>query len=370
MSEWTPRSGGRLLELGSILEPLAPFADRLTVVSGLENTHAYGPVHAITPGTWLSCASPRAAGSPRHGITVDQLAAEHLGRDTPLPSLELAAEPALPISAGAWAGEYAESFGSTLSFRGSSDPLPMESDPRRVFDRLFGAGTSVDARAAGSPRPASVLDLVADDAAAVRRRLGPADRAVLATYLDAVRGVERRVALSGGEETHADRVALQFDLLALAFQADITRVATFMMAAETSRVTYGHLGVAEPFHLVSHHQNEPAKIDSLVRIQRHHTELFARFVRRLAEVGDGDGTLLDRSILLYGSNMSDSHRHDHFPLPAAVVGGGEGALRGGQHVVYPDRTPLANLHVTLLQRAGVPVETFDPFIAYTEATRP
>jgi hypothetical protein len=345
MNEWTPADAGRLVELGRILEPLAAFKHRLTIVSGLENRHAYGPVHAITPGTWLSGVSPRASGDRSQGMTADQIAAQHIGRGTSLPSIEVATEETKRIGAGAWEGDYSDSLGTTVSFRGSSAPLPMEFSPRNLFDKLFAAGG----------RSRSVLDLVAADTADLQKRLGAADRAVLCRYLDTVRDVERR--LETPEDSFAERLRLMFDMIALAFQADITRVASFMMAAETSQMTYGQVGVPDPFHLLSHHQNDPAKIERLIRIQSYHTRVFATFVRTLADMPDGDGSMLDRSLILYGSNMSNSHAHDHFPLPLAVLGGGCGKLRGGQHLRYPDRTPISNLLLTMVQRAGVPVES-------------
>ena len=389
MDEWTPAS----LELRRILEPLAPFRHRLTVVSGLENRHAYGPVHAITPGTWLTGQSPRNSGEaspkrarrrgeaqalgaeagPRRGATVDQLAAEHLGQDTPVSSLAVATEETKTIGAGVWQDEFDESYGTTISFRRAHDPVPMECRPCAVFDRLFRPTPPHKVRVAGS-----ILDLVAADTARLRKRLGPADRAVLGEYLERVRDVEHRVHLrsesfggqvsrhseSVGEPAQAEaanqfkeRMALMFDLIALAFRADVTRVASVMMAAETSSMTYDHLGVPESFHLLSHHQNDPETIAKLVRIQAFHTRMFAAFVRTLAELPDGDGSILDRSLILFGSNMSNSHAHDHFPLPLAVIGGGCGTLRGGQHLRYPDHTPMSNLLVTMLHRAGVPVQS-------------
>jgi len=329
MREWSPD--------GRILQPLAPFANRLTIVSGLENRHAYGPVHAITPGTWLSGAVG--------GVTADQLAAEHLGCDTPLPSIAVATEQATKICAGVWEGKYEESYGTTISFRKDA-PVPMEFRPRTVFDTIY-------QRASGST---SVLDLVADDTASLRKRLGPSDRLALGDYLDTLREVERRVDNkdeAGVEESFVRRMTLMFDLIALAFRADITRVATVMIAAEASSMTYDHLGVSDSFHLLSHHQNDPQKIEKLVRIQAFHTRMFAGFIRTLSELPDGDGTILDRSTVLYGSNMSDSHAHDHFPLPLALVGG---RLPGGQHLSCPDRTPISNLLLTVLRRAEVPVD--------------
>jgi len=367
MNEWTPATVGRRVELGKILEPLTPFKDRLTIVSGLENRHAHGPVHAITPGTWLSCVSPRGSGDSLQGATADQIAAQQIGQDTPLPSIQVATEETKRIGAGPWEGEYSDSYGTTISFRSPSMPLPMEFRPRQLFNKLFVQGTTAEERAIRVRRSSSVLDLVAADAADLRRQLGPADRARLRAYLETVRDVERRVekaearARSSGEsparvaKAFADRMNLMFDMIALAFQADITRVASFMMAAETSQMTYDHLGVKDQFHSLSHHQNDPAKIAKLVRIQSYHTRVFAAFLRKLAELPDGDGSILDRSLILYGSNMSNSYAHDHFPLPLAVIGGGCGKLRGDQHLRYPDRTPLSNLLLTMLHRAGVPV---------------
>ena len=379
MNEWATATGGGLT-LGRILRPLAPYRHRLTVVSGVENTHAYGPVHALTPGTWLSGCSPRRSGdaSPKSepggdgvmvGATADQLAADHLGRDTPLPSLSVAAEEPRPLGAGIWEGEYHESYGTTLSFRRAQAPLPMVFRPRDVFDAMFPGGASVDAPGRGAPGT-SILDRIAGDARALRNRLGPSDRTALADYFDTIREVERRVDASTcagpaeavstdeGQAAAADRfrqrLTLMFDLVALAFRADVTRVAAVMMAAEASAMTYEHLGVSGSFHLLSHHQNDPEKIEQLVRIQAFHTETFARFVGTLAALPDGDGTILDRTLMLYGSNMSNSHAHDHFPLPLAVVGGDGGLRCEGRHLRCPDRTPIASVLLTLLHRAGVP----------------
>jgi hypothetical protein len=370
MDAWTPAADGPLTTLGPILEPLAPFADQLTIVSGLENRHAYGPVHAITPGTWLSGATARQDQGREHGITADQIAADRLGRDTRLSSLELAAEEPRIIGTGAWAAAYREGCSATISLRAASVPLTMEVSPRRAFDRLFASGSTTDTAAAAARPRRSVLDLVAADAAALPGRLGARDRTTLREYLDTVRDVERRVerieamppgdreSAAEAESAFTERQTLMFDLVALAFRADATRVASLMMAAETSAMTYGHLGAPDSFHALSHHQYDPAKREALARIQRHHTQLFAGFVRALAASPDGDGSLLDHALILYGSNMSDSHAHDHFPLPLAVVGGGCGQLGGGRHVRYPDRTPISNLLFTLLDRAGVRVTTF------------
>jgi hypothetical protein len=242
----------------------------------------------------------------------------------------------------------------------------MDCGPRNVFDRLFASGATAAERAT---RGTSILDLITGEASNLRKRLGRSDRVVLRDYLDTIRDVEHRVdraepwlpdseaSASDVATSFAQRMSLMFDMIALAFQADITRVASFMMAAETSQMTYDQVGVPDAFHLLSHHQNDPAKIEKLVRVQAYHTRVFASFVQKLAELPDGDGSLLDRSLILYGSNMSDSHAHDHFPLPLAVIGGACGKVHGGQHQRCPDHTPAANLLLTMLHRCGVPVES-------------
>jgi hypothetical protein len=366
MNAWTPAAEGPITTLPPILRPLAPFAERLTVVSGLENRHALGPVHALTPGTWLSGRSPREPIAPGQGGSADQLAAAHLGGDTLLASIEVAAEEPRAIGTGGWDASQWHGLGATISLSEEAAPRAMEVSPRRVFDRLFSVSATSDP-ATTSRR--SVLDRVADDAARLPRRLGPRDRSTLSDYLDNVRDVERQVehldahatasleSTAELEEAFTARQRLMFDLIALAFRADVTRVASFMMAAETSDMTYGHLGVSEAFYQLSHHRYDPGRLDALVRIQHHHTRLLSGFVRTLAESADGDGSILDRTVILYGSNMSDSHAHDHFPLPLAVVGGPQ-TTGHGMHVRHPDRTPMTRLLVSLLERSGVPAPSF------------
>jgi hypothetical protein len=299
------------------------------------------------------------------GITADQLAAQHLGQEVPLASIELATEEAKKIGAGPWEGDFSSSYGGTISFRSSSTPLPMENSPRVLFDKLF--ATAGTAMSGAGPGRASALDRVAGAAVDLQRTLGPADRATLREYFDALREVERRVVTAevrlgssiespaGRAQSFVDRMQLFFDMIGLAFQADITRVASFMLAAEASDMTYSGLGVSASFHELSHHQNDPVKLEKLVRIQRYHTQALAAFVRKLSDLTDGDGSLLDHSLILYGSNMSNSYTHEHAGLPLAVIGGGCGHLRGGQHVRYGEGTPVSNLLLTLLDRAGVPV---------------
>jgi hypothetical protein len=370
MSHWTPQTVGTGFDLPAVLAPLAPFQSQLTVVSGLENKHAYGPTHAITPGTWMSGVSPRVSHDPHGGVTADQVAAQHIGQETPFPSLEVATEE--PIGGGACDRNYGCSYGATISFRTPTTPLPMEFNPRKLFQRLFGQGDTAEERAALAAEYASILDAIADKAGALERRLGAQDRVVVSDYLESVREIERRVqkleardlshielpnAPVGIPNSFDEQLHLMFDIIGLAFQAALTRVVSFMMAAEVSNMTYNHVGVSDAFHALSHHQNNAAKLERLLRVQTYHSRVFAQFVQKLADMPDGDGSMLDHSMLLYGSNMADSNAHDHFPLPSAIVGGGCGAIRGNQHLRYPDRTPVSNLMLTVLQRAGVPVES-------------
>ena len=370
MEQWTPAAEGKAFDLPAILKPLTPFQKQLTIVSGLENKPAIlPPVHAVNPGTWLSCVSPRPTQEPHGGVTIDQMAAAQIGQDTPLPSLEVATEGR--GGGGACDRNYGCSYGGTISFRTPSTPLPMESDPRKLFERLFGQGDTPQERKAITRQYSSILDLVSREAADLQKTLDTPDRARLGDYLESVREIERRVQKMEAQDLTAldlpdvpvstnfdQRLNLMFDMIALAWQANLTRVFTFMMAGEGSNMTYNHIGVSDAFHPLSHHQNDKARKERLVKIQTYHADVFAKFLAKLAKMPDGDGSMLDHSILLYGSNMSNSNAHDEFPLPTIVLGGGCGKLKGGQHLKYEDKTPLANLHLTLLERAGVPVDKF------------
>jgi hypothetical protein len=369
MDQWTPAAEGTGFELTPILKPLAPFQKQVTIVSGLENKGAIAPpVHALSPGTWLSCVTPPEGQEPHGGVTVDQLAAAHLGQDTPLPSLELASE-GRGGNGNACDRNYGCSYGATISFRTPTTPLPMESDPRKLFERLFGQGDTPQERKAIAKQYSSILDLVTSEAADLRKNLDAQDRARLGDYLESVREIERRVQKMEERDltsldlpdvpvgsTFDQRLTLMFDMIALAYQANLTRVFSFMMAGEGSNQTYNHVGVSDAFHPLSHHQNDKTRKEKLVKIQTYHTQAFAKFLAKLAAMPDGDGSMLDHSILLYGSNMSNSNAHNHFPLPTLVAGGGCGKLKGGQHLKYPDQTPLSNLLLTLLDRAGVHVD--------------
>ncbi|HEY5667213.1 MAG TPA: DUF1552 domain-containing protein [Gammaproteobacteria bacterium] len=368
--QWTPSQTGRDFEFTPILEPLERYRDQLTIVSGLSNQHAYGPVHAITPATWLSSVSPRKSQDPLGGVTADQIAAAQIGQNSPLPSLEIATE--VEGGAAACDSAYGCSFVRTISFRTPTTPLPMEVNPRKLFRRLFGQGDSPEERELLTARRSSILDLIAEETEALRRVLGGGDQAKLDDYLDSVREIERRIAILEDSDISSldlpdapigvpadfnEHIDLMFDLLVLAFEANLTRIATFMMAAEVSDQTYNHIGVRDAFHPLSHHQNNPGKLARLTQVQAYHSEVFARFLERLRSTPDGDGSMLDNSILLYGSNMSDSNAHTHDDLPLAVVGGGAGRLNGGTHIREPDGTPISNLVLTLLQRAGVEIES-------------
>jgi hypothetical protein len=371
MDKWTPGKEGADFDLPPIIASLAPFQKRLTIISGLENKSAIAaPVHAITPGTWLSCVPPRISHDPLSGVTIDQMAAQAIGQDTPIPSLEVATEE--QGGEGSCDRNYGCSYGKTISFRTPSTPLPMEHNPRKLFQQLFGQGDNAEERAALGRENQSVLDLVRHDAADLSKTLGPRDQALLDDYLSTVREIERRVqkvahrdlkgmqlpdAPAGIPTQFDEHMKLMFDMMALALQANLTRVMTFMMAAEVSNQPYTFIGVSDAFHPLSHHSNNAQKLDRLAKVQAFNTRMFAGFVKKLAEMPNGEGTMLDQSVILFGSNMSNSNLHDHFPLPTALLGGGCGKLKGNQHLRYPDHTPIANLHVALLNRMGIPTKS-------------
>jgi len=364
MDRWTPSGAGDTLKLSPILSPLEKFKKYVSSFGNLENAASAGSVHTLNPATWLSAKRPDGVGShPHMTATLDQVIAKSIGQDTPLPSLELASETTVQSAAGG-GGSY-----TTLSFRDAESPLPMEYNPRKVFLGLFGEGDTPEERAFISRQNRSVLDLISDRTKKLQSELGSNDRAVLDGYLETVREIDRRAQKAGatnlsslkipnapvGElEDFAEQVKLQFDLLALAFQADLTRVATYIMVAEGTNRTYCHIGVPDAFHPVSNHANDLERIAKLVKIQTWHVEKFSEFVAKMAATPDGDGSLLDHSIFMYGSNMSNSDLHNNYPVPNILVGGGNGKMKlGGQHILLPERTPIANLHLTVLQKAGI-----------------
>jgi len=375
MDRWTPKTEGAGFEFTPILQPLEPFRDYLNVVSGLGHKAAdTTAVHSLSPTTWLSGVRPKPTqGVDAYaGVTADQFAAAKIGQDTMLPSMELGTEDHSGLI-GACDRDYGCIYMNTLSWRTPTMPLPMEINPRRVFERMFGQGGSAAERAARTRQERSILDALLQQAGDLQRKLGPQDRGTVDEYLENVREIERRVQRAGVEQagrnldipeapagipySYEDHVKLMYDLLALAWQADITRVFTFMVAREVSNRTYPQVGVSEGHHAISHHQNRAEKLDKNVKIQTYHTGLFAGFLEKLRSTPDGNGSLLDNSIILYGSNMSNSNAHNHFPLPNLVIGGGAGRLKGGRHLRYPDHTPMTNLLLTILDKAGVEMDS-------------
>lgn len=373
-SRWAPAAGDRLGELPFILSPLAPVKQHVTVVGNTELRNAYPGTHATSNSAFLSAARAKLTESADYflGTTADQVAARHISRDTPLPSLELSMD--LMALAGQCDNGYACVYQNNLSWSSPTTPLPSEAHPRVVFERLFGDGATGAERRASLRARASLLDSVTDELTSLRNQLGPADRAKLAQYLDTVREVERRIRRAeaaarenplpdvarpaGVPASYADHARLMFDLQVLAFQGDVTRVVTFQLARETSNRTYPEVGVPDPHHPLSHHGNDPAKVEKIARINRFHVSLFAEFLAKLRATREADGTLLDHSLLLYGSGMGNPNVHDHDDLPVLVAGGAAGRMRGGRHVRLARPTPLADVHLTLLDKVGVRIDSF------------
>jgi hypothetical protein len=359
MDRWSPKQAGTDYEMSPILEPLSPYRDYLTIVSGLRNKPAESPEpHGYIERTWLSCVAPWDAGvaGPEAGVTADQMAARHIGQETRLPSLELTTA----------------QVGAQLAWRTPKQSLPQEGNPRNVFYKLFGQGDTDEERAAILVETGSILDRVKTQADRLQADLGTGDRAVVSDYLDSVREIERRVQMASEQDTSALAIPdapvgipndldahfkLMFDLMGLAFQADLTRVITFSMDREASMRTYTNLGISEGFHPLSHHGNNPDKQARLVQIQTYHTQMFAGFIEMLAAAREGDGTVLDHSTILFGSNMSNSDRHNNDPLPSAILGRAHGRIKGGQHLSYPQDTRFSDLLVTLFDRTNIPVES-------------
>jgi len=374
MDKWTPSSEGTGWEFTPVLKPLEPLRDSMNVLTGFGHRAAdTSAVHSLSPTTWLSGVRPKPTqGVDAYaGITVDQIAAQHLGQETQLPSLELATEDHAGLL-GACDRDYGCIYMNTLSWRTHTTPMPMEINPRKVFDRLFGGGSTPEERLARTEEDRSILDAVLDETNKLKKNLGKHDQATVSDYLDSVREIERRIQNSavqvrsdiqlpdepvGIPYSYEQHLNIMYDLMALAYQANITRVISFMVAREESNRTYPQVGVPDGHHATSHHQNRPEKLEKLVRIQGFHTAQLARFLTRLKNTPDGDGSLLDHSIILYGSNMSNSNLHNHFPLPTLVAGSGYGQIKGGRHLKYPDHTPMANLLLTMMAKANIPMES-------------
>ena len=375
MDKWTPATEGAGFEFTPILKPLEPFRDRLNVVTGLGHKAAdTTAVHSLSPTTWLSGVRPKATQGVDAfaGVTADQIAAQAIGQDTILPSMELATEDHSGLI-GSCDRDYGCIYMNTLSWRTPTTPMPMEINPRKVFERMFGQGGSAAERLARIQEDRSILDAITKEASSLQLRLGPSDRQTMNQYLENVREIERRIQRaekSQGDESlvlpsrpagvpfdSEEHVRLMYDLMAVAYQANITRVITFMVSREVSNRTYPQVNVNDGHHAISHHQNRADKMEKNVRIQTFNVGMFAAFVEKLKNTPDGDGSLLDHIVLLYGSNMSNSNAHDHFPLPNLVLGGAAGRLTGGRHLRYADHTPMTNLLVTVLDKAGVKQET-------------
>jgi len=374
---WLPKGAGAGFEWSPILAPLEPFRDRVVVITGLASRPAEalgdgGGDHSRGSGGYLTGVHVlRSDSLVEAAVSMDQIAAKAFERETQLSSLQLTVDANNLV--GSCDVGYSCAYSNTISWLTPTLPLMAENDPRVVFERLFGSSDSTDERVRVSRlrRDRSILDSVTARVRKLQRQLGPADNTKVNDYLESLRDVERRIhkaeEQSSREVPEVDRpagvpdafdehVRLLYDLQLLAYQCDLTRVVTFMYGREQSARTYPQIGVPDPHHQLSHHQNDPEKLAKCTSIQKHHVTLFSAYLEKLRATPDGDGSLLDHAIILFGSGLSNSDRHTHGPLPTLVAGGGAGTIKGGRHLVYPDGTPLTNLHVTLLDKMGVPVE--------------
>jgi hypothetical protein len=373
-ARWTPPGQGKLDELSPILAPLKPVKDQVTVITNTRLQNAYPGTHDTSNSAFLSAASSKHTESSDYflGTTVDQIAAQQMGRDTQLASLQIAMD--LNPLAGVCNNGYACVYQNCLSWSSPTTPLPSEAHPRVVFERLFGEGGTADARRSALRYRSSLLDSFTKDIARMKQRVGAPDRVRLDQYLDSVRQVEREIERGeqavtenktpdldrpvGVPAAFADHAKLMFDLQILAFQADITRVIAFQLTREQSNRTYPEIGVPDPHHPTSHHGNDPVKVAKIAKINTYHVSLFSDFLQRMKSTPDGDGSLLDHSIYLYGSGMGNPSLHDHENLPILVAGGAATGLKGGRHIRYEKGTNLANLHLTLLDRVGIHLDSF------------
>jgi hypothetical protein len=369
---WNPKATGEGFEFSPILKPLEPFRDSLVVVSNLTRAGTSAGDHAVSAAGWLTgvYAKRTEAEDVRASTTIDQLVAKHIGQETPFPSLEVATED-FTSYVGACTVGYSCVYANTISWSSPTTPLPMEINPRVVFERMFGEPGTSQQRAERRRRDVSILDLVTKDAADLRQHLGAGDRVRLNEYLDNVREIERRIqraelhtatelptpdAPVGVPESLEEHIGLMFDLLAVAYQADLTRVFTFMMARELSQRTYPQIGVPDQHHGVSHHGNDPEKIAKVTKINIYHARLFAKFLEKLRSTPDGDGSLLDHSLIFYGGGMGNPNQHATGPLPMAIAGGGVG--KGNRHLALAPETPVGNLWLTVANRFGADIDKF------------
>jgi len=373
MKKWTPATEGAGFELSEILQPLKPFYDQINVISGLESAQAYGSGatanHNRSAASFLSAAHAETGAQPHLGVTIDQVVAQKIGQDTPLPSIELTIEES-SVSCG---DGLSCSYRDTISWQGPSSPLPMQNNPQVVFERLFGDGNTAEQRATRRNQSLSLLDSVTGEASSLKLKLPAADRSRLDQYLTDVREIERRVQKAGQQlsedldvpsaptgvpkdvEAH---IKLMFDLQVLAWQAEITRVSTMLLAKELSNAVYPKSNVRDAFHILSHHSNIQESIDRFTVLNRYHVTLLAYLLEKLKATPDGDGTLLDHTMLLWGSAMSDGNQHNHTDLPIILAGGASGRLKGGRHLKNPRTTPLANLLIAMLDKLDIPAEKF------------
>jgi len=374
MSRWTPKNTGRDFTFSEILQPLEPFRAQINVISNLTHPLAYGAGgatgnHNRSSASYLSGAKAAVGALPRLGITVDQVAAKYLGQDTPLPSLEVMIEDS-SMSCGEG---LSCAYRNTLSWQSELSPLPMQNNPQVLFEQLFGDGANDQQRSARRAQALSLLDSVTDQINGLDRRLPAADRERLDRFVTDVREIERRIA-QAGERTDSKvtlpakphgipddvevHIQLMYDLLALAWQTEITRISTFMIAKELSNAVYPKSGVRDSFHILSHHSNNEDNKARFAVLNRYHSSLFAYFLNKLNKLPDGDGTLLDHSLILYGSGMSDANSHNHDPLPIVLAGRAGGTLQGNRHLVQPEHTPMSNLLLAMLQKMGCHEEHF------------
>ena len=377
MSQWTPSADGVNFELSPTLQGIKGFRDRLSVFTGLDNFPGtdqgdVGGQHPRSAPGFMSAvhAKPTEGADLQAGTTIDQIIAAKICTDTKLPSLELTVDRIDVV--GACDHGYACAYMNCMSWRTPTTPLPSETNPRFVFERMFGVGSTVQERLARAKEDRSLLDELTEEIADLRRSVGARDRAKLSEYFDAVRDVEQRIVKAestnsdfavpdqpvGVPSTFKEYVELLFDLQALAFQADITRVSTLMMARENTGRAYPEIGVAEAHHATSHHDNNPEKLAAYAKINSYHIQMLNYFLKKLDSIKDGDGTLLDRTAVLMGSGMSDGNVHNNYNVPAIVVGGKALGIRGNRHVRYPKGTPLANLMLGMTDRYGVHLDKF------------
>src|SRR6187399_2285767 len=373
VEQFVPAKEGSDFEMTTILKPLEAFKDQLVVISNMVRAEPSNN-HAVSSGSWLTGTRPKRTDGPdfRIGTSIDQIVAQQIGQDTTFPSIEVATEDFSGLL-GACDPGYSCAYMNTLNWASPTTPLPMEINPRVMFERMFGGGSTAEERMARMSTNRSILDFVASDLKDLQSGLGASDRSRLNDYLENVREIERRIQQAmtqtkiqadvpaepvGVPESFEEHVSLMYDLLAVAYQADLTRVFTFMVAREVSQRTYPNLGLTEPHHAISHHSNRPEQIVKHTRLNVYHMQLFARFIQRLHSTPDGDGSLLDHSLIAYGPGMSDGNGHTQGPIPIAIIGGGNGSMRGNRHIKTAPNTPHPNVMLSIGQKFDLELKSF------------